>query len=275
METQKYRHMISVVVPVYNAQEYLAVMIESLLNQSYAKWELILVENGSRDGSFEICTMYEKKDRRICVVQERKKGVSAARNSGLKMARGEYILFVDADDFLPDSNVLERFVTTIQLTKADIVVGNYVRLWNGQQLKAVSHEAFSKENPDSEDFRFQGFFSVGTLSYAWGKLYRSQFLNQNKLYFEEVSYAEDKLFNMKCYLNNPKYAFLPDVVYVYRKNDQSVSFRYRADSRECWLTIAYKLRYFFRKYMSADERKKYQGMIYYLLFFACFFDAKM
>ena len=106
METQKYRHMISVVVPVYNAQEYLAVMIESLLNQSYAKWELILVENGSRDGSFEICTMYEKKDRRICVVQERKKGVSAARNSGLKMARGEYILFVDADDFLPDSNVL-------------------------------------------------------------------------------------------------------------------------------------------------------------------------
>lgn len=191
------------------------------------------------------------------------------------MARGEYILFVDADDFLPDSNVLERFVTTIQLTKADIVVGNYVRLWNGQQLKAVSHEAFSKENPDSEDFRFQGFFSVGTLSYAWGKLYRSQFLNQNKLYFEEVSYAEDKLFNMKCYLNNPKYAFLPDAVYVYRKNDQSVSFRYRANSRECWLTIAYKLRYFFRKYMSADERKKYQGMIYYLLFFACFFDAKM
>ena len=242
METQKYRHMISVVVPVYNAQEYLAVMIESLLNQSYAKWELILVENGSRDGSFEICTMYEKKDRRICVVQERKKGVSAAR---------------------------------IQLTKADIVVGNYVRLWNGQQLKAVSHEAFSKENPDSEDFRFQGFFSVVTLSYAWGKLYRSQFLNQNKLYFEEVSYAEDKLFNMKCYLNNPKYAFLPDAVYVYRKNDQSVSFRYRANSRECWLTIAYKLRYFFRKYMSADERKRYQGLIYYLLFFACFFDAKM
>ena len=59
METQKYRHMISVVVPIYNAQEYLAVMIESLLNQSYSKWELILVENGSRDGSFEICTMYE------------------------------------------------------------------------------------------------------------------------------------------------------------------------------------------------------------------------
>ena len=60
METQKYRHMISVVVPVYNAQEYLAVMIESLLNQSYAKWELILVEHASRDGSFENCTRYDK-----------------------------------------------------------------------------------------------------------------------------------------------------------------------------------------------------------------------
>lgn len=275
MEPQKCGHMISVIVPIYNAQKYLAVMIESLRHQSYAKWELILVDNGSRDGSVEICTMYENRDRRICVVQERKKGVSAARNSGLKMARGEYILFVDADDFLPDSNVLERLVTTIQLTKADIVVGNYVRLWNGQQLKAASHEAFSKENPDSEDFRFQGFFSVGTLSYAWGKLYRRQFLNQNKISFEDIMYAEDKLFNMECYLNHPQYAFLPDVVYVYRKNDQSVSFHYRVDSRECWLTIAYKLRDFFRKYMSADERKKYQGFIYYLLFFACFFDAKM
>ena len=125
MEPQKCGHMISVIVPIYNAQKYLAVMIESLRHQSYAKWELILVDNGSRDGSVEICTMYENRDRRICVVQERKKGVSAARNSGLKMARGEYILFVDADDFLPDSNVLERLVTTIQLTKADIVVGNY------------------------------------------------------------------------------------------------------------------------------------------------------
>ena len=85
------------------------------------------------------------------------------------MARGEYILFVDADDFLPDSNVLERFVTTIQLTKADIVVGNYVRLWNGQQLKAVSHEAFSKENPDSEDFRFQGFFLSWNTFLCMGK----------------------------------------------------------------------------------------------------------
>ena len=127
--------MISVVVPVYNAQEYLAVMIESLLNQSYAKWELILVENGSRDGSFEICTMYEKKDRRICVVQERKKGASAARNSGLKMARGEYILFVDADDFVAENAIADIYQVLKDFVQMDIYY-----------FDAISNGVFLKEN---------------------------------------------------------------------------------------------------------------------------------
>ena len=70
----------------------------------------------------------------------------------------------------------------------------------------ASHTSFSELNPDYEDFRFQGFFSVGTLSYVWGKLYRKQFLEKNEAVFENLPYAEDKLFNIQCYLCNPKYA---------------------------------------------------------------------
>lgn len=101
--------------------------------------------------------------------------------------------------------------------EADIVVGNYERLWNGRRFAAASHTSFSELNPDSEDFRFQGFFSVGTLSYVWGKLYRKQFLEKNEAVFENLPYAEDKLFNIQCYLCNPKYAFIQETGYIYRK----------------------------------------------------------
>ena len=105
-------------------------------------------------------------------------------------------MFLDADDFLADNAVLDRFVNVMKHEEADIVVGNYERLWNGRRFAAASHTSFSELNPDSEDFRFQGFFSVGTLSYVWGKLYRKQFLEKNEAVFENLPYAEDKLFNI-------------------------------------------------------------------------------
>lgn len=84
-------------------------------------------------------------------------------------------------------------------------------------LPATKHQSFALCSPSSEEFRFQGFFSVGTLSYAWGKLYRREFLRNHQIYFADLSYAEDKLFNMQCYICDAKYAFLEDIGYIYRK----------------------------------------------------------
>lgn len=266
---------VSIIVPVYNAEMYLTAMIDSVISQSYTDWELFLVDNGSKDRSLEICKQYAENDSRICVIQEKEKGASAARNCGLRLAGREYVMFIDADDFLPDCDALKCFIVALEKENGDIVIADYERLWNERRLNAASHTAFSEKNPDSEDFRFQGFFSVGTLSYVWGKLYRRQFLIENELKFENVSYAEDKLFNIECYLCKPTYVFLKEIGYVYRKNNQSVSFQYRADSRECWLEIAYKLQLFLQKRKKSEERQTYRSLIYYILFFSVFFDSKM
>ena len=182
MDENKQEQMVSIIVPVYNAEAYLPEMIESVIFQNYNNWELLLIDNCSMDNSFEICQSYEKKDVRIRVMQETEKGPAAVRNHGLLAAHGGYIMFLDADDFLADNAVLDRFVNVMKHEEADIVVGNYERLWNGRRFAAASHTSFSELNPDSEDFRFQGFFSVGTLSYVWGKLYRKQFLEKTKLF---------------------------------------------------------------------------------------------
>ena len=88
--------------------------------------------------------------------------------------------------------------------------------WKERLLPAAGHEHFSILRPDSEDFRFQGFFSVGTLAYVWGKVYRKSFLTDHEIHFSDLEYGEDKVFNMQCYVCGARYAFLEDRGYVYR-----------------------------------------------------------
>lgn len=199
---------ISVIIPVHNAEKYIDKAVQSVMEQNYTNWELLLIENGSEDASLDICKKNAEKDSRIQVLKEKNKGAGSARNTGLCSAEGEYIVFIDADDYLPDKSVFQRYMNIAKQIRADIIVSNYVRLWNGKILPAAGHDSFSVYSPDSEEFRFRGFFSVGTLSYVWGKLYRKSFLDQNRITFSEYPYAEDKLFNMQCYVCGAKYAFI-------------------------------------------------------------------
>lgn len=182
-------------------------------------------------------------------------------------------MFADADDYLPDKEIFCKYINLAEQTDADIVVSNYARLWKDKILPATKHQSFALCSPSSEEFRFQGFFSVGTLSYAWGKLYRREFLRNHQIYFADLSYAEDKLFNMQCYICDAKYAFLEDIGYIYRKNDMSVSWQYRPDSVENWFKLVYELKSWIEK--KDKDPKEYTSLIGYLLIFAAFFDGKM
>ena len=264
---------ISVIIPVHNAEKYIDKAVQSVMEQNYTNWELLLIENGSEDASLEICKKNAEKDSRIQVLKEKNKGAGSARNTGLCSAEGEYIVFIDADDYLPDKSVFQRYMNIAKQIRADIIVSNYVRLWNGKILPAAGHDSFSVYSPDSEEFRFRGFFSVGTLSYVWGKLYRKSFLDQNRITFSEYPYAEDKLFNMQCYVCGAKYAFIEHIGNVYRKNEDSVSYKYNPESSRCWLGIAQT----FKNWMEEEGKdvEQYEGLIQYTVFFASFFDAKM
>lgn len=264
---------ISVIIPVHNAEKYIDNAVQSVMEQNYTNWELLLIENGSEDASLDICKKNAEKDSRIQVLKEKNKGAGSARNTGLCSAEGEYIVFIDADDYLPDKSVFQRYMNIAKQIRADIIVSNYVRLWNGKILPAAGHDSFSVYSPDSEEFRFRGFFSVGTLSYVWGKLYRKSFLDQNRITFSEYPYAEDKLFNMQCYVCGAKYAFVEQIGNVYRKNEDSVSYKYNPESSRCWLGIAQT----FKNWMEEEGKdvEQYEGLIQYTVFFASFFDAKM
>ena len=264
---------ISVIIPVHNAEKYIDKAVQSVMEQNYTNWELLLIENGSEDASLDICKKNAEKDSRIQVLKEKNKGAGSARNTGLCSAEGEYIVFIDADDYLPDKSVFQRYMNIAKQIRADIIVSNYVRLWNGKILPAAGHDSFSVYSPDSEEFRFRGFFSVGTLSYVWGKLYRKSFLDQNMITFSEYPYAEDKLFNMQCYVCGAKYAFIEQIGNVYRKNEDSVSYKYNPESSRCWLGIAQT----FKNWMEEEGKdvEQYEGLIQYTVFFASFFDAKM
>ena len=264
---------ISVIIPVHNAEKYIDKAVQSVMEQNYTNWELLLIENGSEDASLDICKKNAEKDSRIHVLKEKNKGAGSARNTGLCSAEGEYIVFIDADDYLPDKSVFQRYMNIAKQIRADIIVSNYVRLWNGKILPPAGHDSFSVYSPDSEEFRFRGFFSVGTLSYVWGKLYRKSFLDQNRITFSEYPYAEDKLFNMQCYVCGAKYAFIEQIGNVYRKNEDSVSYKYNPESSRCWLGIAQT----FKNWMEEEGKdvEQYEGLIQYTVFFASFFDAKM
>lgn len=264
---------ISVIIPVHNAEKYIDKAVQSVMEQNYTNWELLLIENGSEDASLDICKKNAEKDSRIQVLKEKNKGAGSARNTGLCSAEGEYIVFIDADDYLPDKSVFQRYMNIAKQIRADIIVSNYVRLWNGKILPAAGHDSFSVYSPDSEEFRFRGFFSVGTLSYVWGKLYRKSFLDQNRITFSEYPYAEDKLFNMQCYVCGAKYAFIEQIGNVYRKNEDSVSYKHNPESSRCWLGIAQT----FKNWMEEEGKdvEQYEGLIQYTVFFASFFDAKM
>lgn len=262
---------VSVIIPIYNAEPFLRQCLDCVVTQDYQDIEILLVENGSEDGSRAICEEYAKRFGYIRIIAEQKIGAAMARQRGLDACRGELVVFVDADDYLPDSAVIARMVQKMKETKADIVCGDYSRFWEGKLLPANSVEGFANDDRDGEAFRFCGFFSCGNLSYVWGKMYRTSFLKEKQVHFCKYRYSEDKLFNLTCYLKGAVYAFLSEQVYVYRKNEDSISYQYRSDSVENWIGIARET----EAVLKAEGKKEQENLVGYLIVFAAAFDAIM
>lgn len=155
--------LVSVIIPVYQAEKFLTECVESVRKQDYSELEIVLVNDGSTDRSNQMCEELAAADPRIRVIHQNNKGSGAARNAGIKEATGKYLLFLDADDKLDDSSAIRSLAARAEREQADIVIGTY-RRWraNGEKVKCCSN--LEKENPDSAEFRFHGFFQKGTLA---------------------------------------------------------------------------------------------------------------
>lgn len=262
---------VSVIIPVYNSEAYLRQCLDSVLSQTCEDLEILLIDDASEDKSGEICEDYTARFPYVHTIHIKHSGPGLARNEGLRMAQGEYIVFGDADDYFPTSDSIQKMTDLLDATNADIAVGNYCRLWDDQILEATKHSVFNRMDHRSGNFRYCGFFSVGTLSYVWGKVYRRSFLMEHALSFGNYEYAEDKFFNFQCYIAQAQYAFAEDVVYTYRKNNASISHLNQQDRALSWLQIATDLlRYLDRKNLVEE----YGDMVAYTVSFAAFFDGK-
>lgn len=205
--------MISIIVPIYNSAKYLAQCIDSIIRQSYTDWELILVDDGSKDQSGRICDEYAKQDHRITVIHQPNKGVSSARNVGIAIAKGEYLCFVDADDWLETS-----FLNDFDIANSDYdmyIAGWFFNTYGNSDL-GVKYEAVhckTVEEIKHEFFR-QKLVNNG---YPWGKLYKTSIIRDNNLkYNEKMSINEDQLFVMQYIVLIHSLSIIKDQAYQYR-----------------------------------------------------------
>lgn len=131
--------MVSIIVPVYNAEKYLANTLDSIIRQSYKNFELLLINDGSTDKSKAICDKFALKDRRIKVLDKNNGGVSSARNYGLSVAEGEYVIFIDSDDYLT-ADMLETLVNDIESTKSDVAICGFWHVTEDEYKKICAGE---------------------------------------------------------------------------------------------------------------------------------------
>lgn len=214
--------LVSVIVPVYNAGEWLRPCLESIRGQSCPHLEVLLVNDGSTDGSLDVCEEFEAADRRFKVIDQPNAGVSAARNHALRAAKGEYVQFVDADDRLPPDST-EILVTAGEKKGADLVVAHFYRVVEDRvaQRGHIKKELYMNRADYAEWMcKAPAKYYYGVL---WNKLYRRSLLAKNGLEFDEkVSWCEDFLFNLEYLRCCRLIAAIPRPVYYYYKREGSL-----------------------------------------------------
>lgn len=207
---------ISVIVPIYGVEKYLEECIESLIGQTYGELEIILIDDGSRDGCGAICDRYAQLDSRIIAVHQKNGGAAAARNAGLRLASGEYISFVDGDDYL-EPHAYKTMLDAMLSSDADIVHGQLqYRYTNAVKVHDGSKEVTTFTAP-AYLLHFQDDW---TCSLSTIKLFRRHVLAG--VYYEEGHWIDDEFFTYRGVMNAEKIVYIPTVVYNYRQRASSV-----------------------------------------------------
>lgn len=214
--------LVSIIVPIYNAEKYLNRCVDSILAQDYPNFELLLMDDGSRDSSGVICDDYAKKDSRVKVIHKENSGVSDTRNQAISMARGEYIQFLDSDDWIvPEATRL--LVRSMEQYQCDMVIADFYRV-SGERLaqkgdieedKVMDRQEFAAcmiENPAD--------FYYGVL---WNKLYRRRIIEENRIRMDvTISWCEDFLFNLEYIRHASSFYALQVPIYYYLKRKGSL-----------------------------------------------------
>lgn len=210
---------ISVIIPVYNSEKYLCACLDSVLEQTYQNLEIILVDDGSKDSSGEICDQYALKYDKITVIHKANEGVSAARNDGLAVATGDWISFIDSDDTM-ESDMYELLLNVARKHNAEIAHCGYKRLnESGELINNVSgtHLILVQSPLEAVDCMLAGRYFVGGL---WNKLFSHNCI-QGVTFCTELKNNEDILFNALAFQNAERIVFVDETKYCYYEHSSS------------------------------------------------------
>lgn len=210
---------VSIVVPVYKVEKEIERCVNSLIKQSMHDIEIILVNDGSPDKCPQMCEEYAEKDSRVKVIHKKNGGLSDARNAGLVEAKGQYVLFVDSDDYI-SRNACEVLYSNVIECNLDIVVADAIKVENNKVSKINHAEVSLNRVMDGADFLKEQLSSDSMYMAAWLNLYRKDFLIESGLFFKKAILHEDEQWTPRVFLKaeKVKYVKLPFYYYIIREN---------------------------------------------------------
>ena len=249
---------ISVIIPAYNAERFLGESLDSVLAQTYTELEIIVVNDASSDGTAAVIERYAARDRRVRAVHKSvNEGVSYARNDALDLATGEYLLFVDSDDWI-EPDTCQRAVESLQTHGADLVLWSYIRevgadsrpkrIFEGDQIfgEDTVREKLYRRMAGAYGEELAQPENADALCTIWGKLYRRKLIEENHIRFPDIRKTgtyEDGLFNLEVMRHVRSAVYLDDYLYHYRRSlDNSLSTYYKADLPQKWKYMFHLIR---------------------------------
>lgn len=251
---------VSVIVPVYNTAKYLGQSVDSVLRQSFPDFELLLIDDGSTDESPAMCDAFARHDSRVRVVHQSNRGLSGARNTGLDQARGDFVVFLDSDDWFGEET-LASAVSAAELHRVDVVLWPYVREYAARSLRRdiFDFAAGSFSEAETRNIvcrRMVGLLgeelahpdSADSLVTAWGKLYRRQLITDSQAQFTDlktIGSGEDALFNLQVLSQASSAYYLDSHLYHYRRdNVTSLTQSYKPGLSGQWSELHRQMRDF-------------------------------
>lgn len=271
--------LISIIVPVYNTENYLEKCLYSLVNQTYKNIEIIIVDDGSPDNSMNIIQKFVLADNRVKVISQKNQGLSGARNTGMNNANGDYIMFIDSDDWI-EIDTCEKAINASEKYNADVVFWSYIKEFSNLQkdnyLFDKTEIIWSEKNINQLSRRMVGLVgdelanpqSIDNLVTAWGKLYKKSVIGDVRFTDTKIIGTEDALFNIEVFLGINSAVYIPDLLSHYRKdNESSLTHNYKKKLVSRWREMYSRIKFLLdrndmsREYYDALKNRICFGLI--------------
>lgn len=231
---------VSIIIPIYNAQIYLKQCVESVLGQSMKDLEVVLIDDGSTDESGKMCDIWKEMDKRVKVLHIDNMGVSNARNKGLEIAKGEFIMFVDSDDWM-NCRMVETLYNKITSKNLEVVFCDYIKVSEEKQIKCEKVLEYQIYENEQVPIVIRNMFGGGKyFSSVWRGIYRKSIIDQYNIRFENIKFAEDMLFNIEYLFDCKKVEVSRECLYYYRENLTSSLQKLKNDIKEMQ-KLSYKI----------------------------------